>query len=430
MASGPLPRARCAAAMARGPLEAGVPDAVRDALAGLGGAQPTLAVVQVCSPGDPDTAGRALGTAGRLIREAWGECVVLGTSAHGVLGGSDAVELEASISVWVAALPGAAPRPFRIAAVPSAEGRWSLAGLPDLLPDDRAAVLLADPWTTPLGDVLAAFDSLDGALPVVGGLVSGAQRRGEGRLLLNEAVLDSGAVGAVLGAGAPVRAVVSQGCRPIGPPMTVTAAEGAIIDEVAGRPALLQVREIIAGLDPVDQALAVRGLQMGLARAPGAEGESAADYVVRGILGADPTRGSITVGDDVAVGSLVRLHLRDADSADADLRSVLDAVAADGEPAGALLVTCNGRGRSMFTTSGHDPALVRDRLGVTAVGGFFAGGEIGPVGGANHLHGFTAVLLVVDAVGGEREVEVRRAEDGTAEPAEDLDAELQALLDG
>lgn len=430
MASGPTPAARCAVAMAIGSLDAAVPDAVSDALAGLEGHAPTLAVVQVCAPGDPDGAGRALGAAGRLVREAWGDCLVLGTSAHGVLGGAQAVELESAVSVWVAALPGDPPRPFRIAAVPSAEGRWSLAGLPDLRPDDRAALLLADPWTTPLGDVLAAFDSLDGALPVVGGLVSGAQRRGEGRVLLNEAVLDSGAVGAVLGVGTPVRAVVSQGCRPIGPPMTVTAADGSIIDEVAGQPALLRVREIVAGLDSADQALAVRGLQMGLARDPGAEGESAADYVVRGIVGADPTRGSITVGADVAVGSLVRLHLRDADSADADLRSVLDTVAAQGQPAGALLVTCNGRGRSMFTSAGHDPGLVSDRLGISAVGGFFAGGEIGPVGGANHLHGFTAVLLLVDAVGGDRAVEVERPQGAAADPGADLDAELQDLLGG
>ena len=187
----------------------------------------------------------------------------------------------------------------------------------------------------------------------------------------------------------------------------------------------------MASLDEGDQALAVRGLHVGIAHDSGADGTHASDYVIRGILGADAATGAVSVGDDVPVGAVVRLHLRDADSAESDLQSVVDLVGEPDATAGAYLFTCNGRGGAMFTTSDHDAAIVRDGLRTSAVGGFFAAGEIGPVGGSNHLHGFTAVLLVVDRVpGASARAEVRRpAESETALEADSLDAELRSLLD-
>ena len=64
--------------------------------------------------------------------------------------------------------------------------------------------------------------------------------------------------------------------------------------------------------------------------------------------------------------------------------------------AGALLFTCNGRGSHMFSVPDHDASAVVDALGAPA-GGFFCAGEIGPVGGRNFLHGFTATLAVFPA---------------------------------
>ena len=412
-------------------LESGASSAVAAALSGLG-TSPDLAIVEVCAPGDPAAAGRALGEAGRLIREASPDCTVIGSSAHGVIGGGESVEMRPAVSVWLAALGGARPRGFRIGTVPAPAGGLALTGLPELRADDRAALLLAVPWSLPVDEVVASFSRVDGDLPVVGGLVSGAARRGDSRLMLDGAVFDNGAVGAVLDQGAPVRAVVSQGCRPIGEPMTVTAAQANTIGELAGRPAVERLRDVVASLDPDEQPLVVRGLHIGIAHEGLGDGALASDYVVRGLLGIDAGTGAIAVGDEVPVGSVVRLHLRDADSAEADLRSVVSAIRHPGQaaPTGAYLVTCNGRGGAMFTRSDHDAALVREGLGTRAVGGFFAAGEIGPVGGANHLHGFTAVILVVDGDPTPGAVEVRRSADqAPGFEAVDIDAELRALLE-
>ena len=432
------PEARCAVALRRG-LEISVPEAVRAALDDL--ARPaTLAIVEVSSPGEPLVAGRALAHASALISEEAPDCVIVGSNAHGVIGGdavpADAsVEMQPAVSVWLAHLPGARPRAFRLATVPAPHGGLALTGLPDIGDDDRLAILLADPWSLPADEVVAAFARVDGPLPVVGGLVSGGRRRGESRLLLDGAVFDNGGVGVVLDSSAPVRVVVSQGCRPIGDPMTVTVSEGNTVSALAGRPALERIRDTVASLDEVDQALAVRGLHVGIARDDRIDGGRAADYVIRGLLGVDAASGAVTVGDDVPLGAVVRLHLRDADSAEADLATVVGLVRADAAAAGAYLFTCNGRGGAMFTTSDHDAAIVRDGLGTRAVGGFFAAGEIGPVGGRNHLHGFTAVLMIVDATASpEVAAEVQRPEDAdpVEAPALDgdaFDAGLRSLLE-
>ena len=436
--AGPI-EARCAAALRHG-LETSVPEAVRSALDGLA-APATLAVVAVSAPGEPLAAGRALAHAAALITEEWPDCVVLGSNAHGVIGDDDSgsgasVEMQPAVSVWLAHLPGSRPRAFRLATVPAPHGGLALTGLPDLGERDRLAILLADPWSLPADEVVSAFSRVDGPLPVVGGLVSGGRRRGESRLLVDGAVFDNGGVGVILDEAAPVTVVVSQGCRPIGEAMTVTAAEGTTLTQLAGMSALERIRETVAALDEGDQALAVRGLHLGIAHDDRRDGGQAADYVIRGLLGADAGTGAVTVGDDVAVGAVVRLHLRDADSADGDLREAVTLAAGSGAVsssgvAGAYLVTCNGRGGAMFTSSDHDAAIVRAGLATQAVGGFFAAGEIGPVGGANHLHGFTAVLLIV---GRDRapatSAEIRRPE--TAESSVDdaaFEAGLRSLLD-
>jgi small ligand-binding sensory domain FIST len=190
---------------------------------------------------------------------------------------------------------------------------------------------------------------------------------------------------------------VSQGCRAIGPTMTVTAAAGNVVRELAGVPALQRVEQVLAELPPADQALASTGLQLGIAMDEYADEPG---FLVRGILGAERDTGGIVVGDLVQVGSTVRLQVRDADAADADLRGLLAGYRRDTRDApagGALLFSCNGRGAHLFGTAhggaDHDPALVQRELAALAVAGFFAGGELGPVGGRNHLHGFTASVL-------------------------------------
>ena len=154
--------------------------------------------------------------------------------------------------------------------------------------------------------------------------------------------------------------------------------------------------EVIAALPERERQLAAAGVLLGIVIDENRPEYERGDFLVRPIIGADRDSGALVTGERVRVGQTVRLHVRDAASADEDLREALRAQAeALGErgAAGALLFTCNGRGSNMFEVPDHDAAAIEDFLGVPTAG-FFCAGELGPVGGRNFLHGFTATIAV------------------------------------
>ena len=159
--------------------------------------------------------------------------------------------------------------------------------------------------------------------------------------------------------------MVSQGAAPIGPELTITAGEGHVIGELAGKPALEKLRETIEELPPEDLRLVQGGLLVGIVVDSNKPDYLQGDFLVRGLVGADPATGQVAIAADVHPGQVVRLHARDAESADRDLREALSIrmTALGGRPpAGALLFACNGRGRSMFGRADHDAEAVADAL--------------------------------------------------------------------
>ena len=119
-------------------------------------------------------------------------------------------------------------------------------------------------------------------------------------------------------------------------------------------------------------------------------------FLIRSVLGVDRDRKAVLVGDLVPVGRTVRFQVRDAETAADDLDQLLEAFRADcglDSVEGALLVSCSSRGSRLFSSAGHDVDAVRKSLATSAVAGFFASGEIGPVAGRNHLHGFSASIM-------------------------------------
>ncbi len=367
--------------------------AVTEAMLPLAGATPDLACIFV-SGLEPEAAGRALIEAGELS----GASTVIGCSADGVLGAGQAVEGLPAVSVWLASLPDVRLRSYHLEVLRS-DAALTVVGMPEV-GDATAGLLLVDPWTFPVdGFVSRSSETLPG-LPLVGGVATGLSGAGGTRLLVDGRVVNRGAVGLMLSGGASTSTLVSQGCRPVGPTMTVTATEGNLLLGLAGRRALDKLREVVAGLDPEDQLRAAGGLQLGIAMDEYVEDHGPGDFLVRGLVGADDDRGALAVGDVVEVGRTVRFHVRDAEAASADLRASLARFrsVSDLEPAGALLFSCNNRGEALFGAADHDVLTVRAGLGTRRVGGFFANGEIGPVGARNYLHAFTASMLVLGSL--------------------------------
>jgi small ligand-binding sensory domain FIST len=358
------------------------------ARAPLGGLSPDLACVFVCGS-DPEQIEAALQRAASVLRAR----TVIGCSASGVIGAAQGVESTSAVSVWAAVLPGVRVRVFHLEVIRT-PGGMAILGLPEGEDADEVAVVLADPYSFPTdGFVEQANEAL--ALPLVGGMATGNRGPGSTRLLIDNRVVDRGAVGVVLGGPVGAQAMVSQGCRPVGPAMTVTAAEGNLLLELAGISAIAKLEEVISSLSSSDQALASAGLQVGVAMDEYAEEHDRGDFLVRGILGLDKARGAIAIGDIVPVGRTVRFQVRDAASADDDLRAMLIHLRREFTAVeGALLFSCNGRGSNLFTSADHDVLAMRQGLSTSGVAGFFAAGEIGPVGDRNHLHGFSASVLV------------------------------------
>ena len=175
--------------------------------------------------------------------------------------------------------------------------------------------------------------------------------------------------------------------------MVVTKAHENVILELGGQTPLDQLQEMWATLTPLDHQLVQRGLMIGRAVSEYRDTFRRGDFLIRHLVGLDRDTGAIAVGDHVRVGQTVQFHVRDADSADEDLRLMLQAA---GPAAGGLLFSCNGRGTRLFSGPNHDAQAVCQAAGAIPLAGFFAQGELGPVGGENFIHGFTASVVLFE----------------------------------
>ena len=328
------------------------------------------------------------------VAQETGGVPLIGCVSEGVAGGAREVESSPAVSLWLAADLGPVET-FAMDFVRTASG-GAFGGYRFGPGPAGVRLMICDPFTFPAGDLLAHLNEhVPGAL-VLGGMATGGLRSGQSMLFLDGQVLTHGAVGAHL-PGAGIRPVVAQGCRPVGDPYTITRADGNLIVELGGRPPLSRLRDLAAALPVRDQELLARGAHLGLVIDEYQAEPGQGDFLIRGIIGADPGSGAIAVGAEVDAGQTVQFHVRDADSADEDLRRALEREAAalgGRRAAGALLFTCTGRGSRMFAAPDHDAGLVATTLGEIPLAGFFCDGELGPVGRQNFLHTFTASIAL------------------------------------
>ena len=367
-------------------------EAVTEALrTGLAGATPDLLMVFI---GAAHT--RHAESMAASLRQKLSPGCLLGVTANGVVSREHELETGPALSVLAARLPGADIRPFVLS-----QDMWRDA-LSDPKVFDAAApgvresevvLLTADPFSLDVERVLAAFHRHARGVRVVGGMASAAPRPHGNRILLNDWVADEGGVAIALGGALRVDVIVSQGCRPVGPPLTVTRAEGNLILELDGQPALERAEQMLRGLDDGERESLRNGLYIGRPARIGADGRG--DWLIRNLLGADRDRGALAVGDLIGEREKIRLHVRDREAAREDLEMLLSPQAFDGQAGAALLFACNGRGRGLHGVPDGDIGPLQSALGGVPVAGMFCAGEIGPVGERNFLHGHTASIAIV-----------------------------------
>ena len=346
--------------------------------------------------------GDALEGLGPRLARATGAPIVVGCTAESVIGKSREVEREPGISLWAAQLPDTEVRTFEMRASAGQDDQPVFSGLPPVGEvESSSVILLADPFSFPMEPFLRQLNERFPGLPAMGGMASGATGPGQTLFFTADGVRDSGCLGIVFEGGVELRPVVSQGCRPIGKPWVITDGEQNRIKKLGGRPALEVLMETWHGLSQQDQVLLQSAPFVGLAIDPVQSTFQRGDFLVRGIMGLHQRERAIAVADFVRRGQTVQLLVRDAGSAGEDLRALMrdqgggELRGGHEHSAGALLFSCNGRGCRMFSEPNHDIACVQESLKAEIpVAGFFAAGEIGPVGGRNFLHGFTASVAL------------------------------------
>jgi small ligand-binding sensory domain FIST len=374
-----------AAALSEHPLATqAVGEVVGQVLESLG-TPPDVAMLFVTGP----HAG-ALEDIARAVRRLVNPRVLVGATAVSVLGGSQEVEETPGIVLWAARFD-VDVEPVRLEAIPTADNLF-VAGGGVLNRNDGTLLLVADPFSFPVEQVLGHLRDSAPDVAIVGGMASAARGPGGNVLVLDDELFRSGAVGVWLPPTVPITTVVSQGCRPIGQPFVVTKAERNVIYELAGQEALSRLNETIDSLSDHDKRLLANGLHIGHVIDEQRIDYGRGDFLIRGVLGADRKIGAIAIGDEVPVGATVQFQVRDAESADEDLHALIDGQRARG----VLVFTCNGRGSNLFGTPGHDAEVVSEQTG-GAVAGMFCAGEFGPVGSVNFVHGFTASIALFGA---------------------------------
>jgi small ligand-binding sensory domain FIST len=360
------------------------------------GRDPTLAVA-FYSPHHAANAAEL----GSVLAERTGARALLVVLGESVIGGSREVEDRPGLALWLGSWDGPVTVDgFHLDLEETPDGP-TLFGWPDALleadPQTSLLITFGDPYTFPAAEVFLPRINEDyPGLPVAGGMASSPMGPGTPSLILNGEVKEQGAIG-VLIRGAKFRTVVSQGCRPVGRALVVTKGQDNVIAEVGGQTPLEYLRGLLAEVAPAERELMQRGLLLGVAITEYRDEFRRGDFLIRNLVGLDPRTGALAITDRVRRGQTVQFQVRDASSADQDLRELLQSATAEGmKPAGGLVFSCNGRGSRMFPGPDHDAKAIQSMAGPLALAGFFAAGELGPVGGTNFIHGFTASAVLFE----------------------------------
>jgi len=333
------------------------------------------------------------------VREELGEAVLAGCSAAGVVGGGHEFEGREALALIAGWLPGVQVRVGHVAEfLPATTDEW--VELLEIDPAQKTQFLLfADAVTCDIDVVLHSLDSSFPNMTKAGGLANAGTSDQPSTLFAHGDALEGGALVVALQGQCELRTVIAQGCRPVGEPLIVTRAKDNVIRELnAGRPAEV-LRRIYDKMNARDLALFNTSMFLGVDL--GSEDKRSrygrGDFLIRNILGIDPERGALAVDARVQTYQVVQFHMRDRESAAADLTECLRELArSDYAPniRGALLFSCVGRGERLFGTPNHDSDAFARRVGPVPLAGFFSNGEIGPVGNRSCVHGYTSVFAV------------------------------------
>ncbi len=323
--------------------------------------------------------------------------LLVGCSGGGIIGTGKEVEDRSGFSLLLLSLPNTILRvtEFSQDDLEKASGADFWRGRTGFAADDvEAWMVLANPLRFDVERWLAEWNHAYPGVPALGGIAAGEPENfvvcRDGRAIAG------GAVALGFSGGVVLRSIVSQGCRPIGEPLTITGVkQQKLLLSLGSKPAYGVLNSVFNNLTKNEKDRARNNLFAGLAMSEYLEEYKRGDFLIRSILGADPDAGAVAIDSPLRVGQTLQYQLRDRDSADEDLRELCIAAEEDGaRPFASVLFACNGRGQGLFNVPDHDAGVLAEIFGGHPSAGFFCNGEIGPVGKQNFVHGYTASTVL------------------------------------
>lgn len=312
-----------------------------------------------------------------MLKRTTGVSDWFGSVGIGIVAGSEECFDKPAIAVLTASLPR---ETFRLIG-----GAEELGGARDWAGrvNPVLGIMHADPRADRLVETVAAT-ARELSVFLVGGLASsrGGMDQVAGKVVQGtvSGVLLSPQVGVVAG--------LSQGCSPIGPVRRITAGKQNVVLEIDDRPALDVLKEDVGDI------LARRLERIGgyIHVAFPVLGSDTGDYVVRNLVGIDPQRGWIAIGDEADVGSSLFFVRRDREAAESDLVRMLSGLKRrlPGPPRAGLYFSCLARGPNLFGPDSVEIGILRRELGEFPLAGMFCNGEICN----DRLYGYTGVLAL------------------------------------
>lgn len=335
------------------------------------------------------------------VRAITGAPRLVGGGAAGVLAPGGEIEGGPGIAVLAVLDPGLSPVAFT--APPRLDDPAAAAELQRALSGSSGGTLflLADPSRATPGATLAAVGRAAPGAVVVGGAVAGDPAARQRYGFVDGAVVPNAHAGVLLRDSGTVVTGVTGAARPVDRPYTVTAVDGPVVREIAGRPAAEMFARALMQAPPAPAAepaspepgQAVLGVATDPARYPLGRG----DFLVRRVLRVDPEAETLVLAEPVQVGDTVQVHVLDAEAGRQDLAAMLTRVRvrlANAPPRFGLYFNAASRGRRLFGTAHHDVTLIREALGEFPLVGCVTDAEIAPVAGAARVLEDSAVLAV------------------------------------
>jgi small ligand-binding sensory domain FIST len=322
---------------------------------------------------------------------------LIGCSGMTILTSGGEFEEEPAIAVMVLRSEQLSAVPFSTQGTEVEVSELIQDSIQPALRDDSLLIIFPDIRTVNPAELVKQIGGDGTTLPIVGAAVSGDATGAQMYHWKDAQATEGGAAGVLLSGNFNTEIGVAQGCQPIGKPREVTKADGQIIFELDGEPALENFKGTLQLLTQDDIRRSGGTVFVGIAMDDTNKNPTRGDFLIRNLVGINEEHAALAISEEVEVGQLVQFHLRNPAAAAAEIQAIVAQLAEktrEQVPAFGLYFNCLGRGKGLYGVTNHDINIIQEQFPGLPVIGFFGNSEFAPIGGRNFAHAYTGVFVL------------------------------------